>query len=229
MKSTAAHRFPSRHILRGLRIAAAFLVPLALFYGLRALGASAYAALLAGTAASLADTAVDIVRRRSMGPVTAFVVTLMVFSTGVSLLAGDTRFLLARGAWATGVAGAWFLVSAFTRKPLVYLFSRPLLEGRFGWPDEWDEVWVQVPRFRTVWRVAGIMWGVALLIDCGLRIFMAYTLPVDAVPVLATVLSVGTTVVLITAANIYYQVSGAARKWSRFYARPEKGPLTGPF
>ncbi|MFJ7751623.1 VC0807 family protein [Arthrobacter sp. NPDC097144] len=208
-------------LLRGFRTAADFLLPLALFYGLRAAGVSAYLALLAGTAVSLAGTAVDLVRRRTIGPVTAFVITLMVFSTGVSLIAGDVRFLLARGAWATGLAGAWFLVSAFTRAPLVYLFSRPLLEGRFGWPDDWDAVWERVPRFRRIWLVTSVAWGIALIIDCILRIFMAYTLPVDSVPALSTVLSAVTTVVLIAFANIYYQVTGAARKWSRFYAGPQ--------
>ena len=207
--------------LRALRIAAGLLVPLIIFYGLRALGASAYLALLAGTAASVAGTAFDVVRRRTIGPVTAFVVALMILSTGVSLLNGDVRFLLARGAWTTGLAGIWFLASAFTRHSLVYLFSRPLLEGRFGWPGNWDDVWRRVPRFRRVWRVTGVMWGCALMLDCVLRIRLAYTLPVDSVPAASTALSVVTTLALIATANIYYQVTGAARKWSRFYGSSE--------
>lgn len=215
------HGSTLKFLIRGLRLAADLLLPLGLFYGLRAVGVSAYLALLAGTAASLAGTAVDVVRRRTIGPLTAFVITLMVFSTGVSLIAGDVRFLLARGAWATGLAGAWFLASAFTRRPLVYLFSRPLLEGRFGWPGDWDALWQRVPRFRRVWRVTSVMWGLALMLDCVLRILFAYTLPVDSVPAMSTALSAVTTVVLIAAANIYYQVTGAARKWSRFYAAPE--------
>ena len=217
-RSAAQHSTGRALILRGLRMAATFLVPLALFYGLRAAGASAYLALLAGTAASLAGTAVGVVRRRTIGPVTAYVITLMIFSTGVSLFNADVRFLLARGAWTTGLSGAWFLASAFTRRPLVFLLSRPLLEDRFGWPANWNAVWDQVPRFRRLWRIAGIMWGVGLLIDCALRIIMAYTLPVDTVPILSATLSAVTSVVLIAAANIYYQVTGAARKGSRFYA-----------
>lgn len=224
MTPSAAQRRPGPPlVLRGLRTGAALLGSLVLFYGLRALGVSAYLALLAGTAASVLGTAVDVVRRRTIGPVTAFVVALMIFSTGVSLLNGDVRFLLARGAWVTGLSGAWFLASAFTRHSLVYLFSRPLLEGRFGWPADWDAVWERVPRFRRVWRVTGVMWGLALMLDCVLRVLMAYTLPVDSVPAASTALSALTTLALITAANIYYQVTGAARKWSRFYASPKPG------
>lgn len=207
-----------------MRLLAGFLLPLAVFYGLRAAGASAYTALLAGTAASLVDTAVDLARKRSINPVTLFVITLMVFSTAVSLLAGDVRFLLARGAWATGLSGLWFLASSFTRRPLAYLLSRPLLEGRFGWPADWNTLWERLPRFRRIWRVTGVMVGGALLLDCGLRILMAYTLPVDSVPLLSTVLSAATSVLLIIAVNIYYQVTGAARKWSSFYAGAPTGP-----
>lgn len=212
-----------RRMLRALRVLAGFLLPLAVFYGLRAAGASAYTALLAGTAASLADTAVDLVRNRRIGPLALYVITLMVFSTGVSLLAGDVRFLLARGAWVTGLSGLWFLASSFTRRPLAYLLSRPLLENRFGWPADWDTVWEQVPRFRRIWRVSGIMCAASLLLDCGLRILLAYTLPVDSVPVLSAVLSAASGVLLILAVNIYYQATGAARKWSSFYAGSPAG------
>jgi hypothetical protein len=205
-----------RRMFGALRLLAGFLLPLAVFYGLRAAGASAYTALLAGTAASLVGTAVDLARKRSMNPVTLFVITLMVFSTAVSLLA--------RGAWATGLSGSWFLASSFTRRPLAYLLSRPLLEGRFGWPADWDTLWERLPRFRRVWRVTGVMVGVSLLLDCGLRILMAYTLPVDSVPLLSTALSAATSAVLIIAVNIYYQVTGAARKWSSFYAGAQTGP-----
>lgn len=207
-----------RRILASLSLVAGFLLPLAVFYGLRAAGTSVYTALLAGTAVSLAGTAVDVVRRRRIGPVTLFVITLMVFSTGVSLLAGDVRFLLARGAWVTGLSGLWFFGSAFSRRPLVFLFSRPLLEDRFGWPPDWDTVWERVPRFRRIWRVTSVLWGAGLVLDCGLRILMAYTLPVDTVPALSAALSAATSAALIAVANIYYQATGAARKGSSFYA-----------
>lgn len=213
-----------RRLFGALRLLAGFALPLAVFYGVRAAGASAYTALLAGTAASLVDTAVDLARKRSINPVTLFVITVMVFSTVVSLLAGDVRFLLARGAWATGLAGSWFLASSFTRQPLAYLLSKPLLEGRFGWPADWDTLRARLPRFRRIWRVTGVMVGGALLLDCGLRILMAYTLPVDSVPLLSTALSAATSVLLIIAVNIYYQVTGAARKWSSFYAAAPAGP-----
>ena len=203
---------------RLLRAGIEFLVPVALFYTLRAAGASAYAALLAGTAISLAGSLVDLLRSRRASPFGLYALTLMVLSTVVSLIPGDERFLLARGALVMGVSGFWFLISAATHKPLVYVMTRPILQGRFGWPGQWDRLWAQLPRFRRLWRVTSILWGVGLCADAALRIFMAWNLPVDAVPGLTTALTTVTAVGLIVAANIYYQASGAARAWSPFYA-----------
>lgn len=203
---------------RLLRAAIEFLLPVALFYGLRAAGVSAYAALLAGTAVSVAGSLADLMRSRKLSPFGLYALSLMVLSTVVSLIPGDERFLLARGALVMGVSGLWFLISAATRKPLVYVMTRPILEGRFGWPGQWDSLWTRLPRFRRIWRTTSILWGVGLCTDAALRVLMAWNLPVDSVPGLTTALTAATTVALIAAANIYYQVSGAARAWSPFYA-----------
>lgn len=200
-----------------LRAAIGFLLPVALFYGLRAAGVSAYAALLAGTAVSIAGSLADLLRSRRFSPFGLYALTLMVLSTAVSLVPGDERFLLARGAVVMGVSGLWFLISAATRRPLVYVMTRPILEGRFGWPRQWDRLWILLPRFRRIWRVSSILWGVGLCADAMLRVLMAWNLPVDTVPGLTSALAAGTTVGLIVMANIYYQASGAARAWSSFY------------
>lgn len=64
------------------------------------------------------------------------------------------RFLLAKEGWLTAVTGLWFLGSLRARRPLAYQFSRPLLEGRLGWPADWDTIWRRAPRFRRMWRAA---------------------------------------------------------------------------
>ncbi|MFJ2509236.1 VC0807 family protein [Arthrobacter citreus] len=211
----ARRKSPAARILRA---AIEFLVPVGLFYGLRAAGVSAYAALLAGTAISAAGSLADLLRSRKVSPFGLYALSLMVLSTVVSLVPGDERFLLARGAVVVGVSGLWFLISAATRKPLVYVMSRPILEGRFGWPGQWDSLWSLLPRFRRIWRATSILWGAGLCADAAVRVYMAWNLPVDAVPGLATALTTATTAGLIVLANIYYQASGAARAWSSFYA-----------
>lgn len=203
---------------RLLSAAVDFLLPVALFYGLRAAGVSAYASLLAGTAITVAGSIVDLLRHRHVSPFGLYALSLMTLSTVVSLIPGDERFLLARGAVVTGVSGLWFLISSATRQPLVYVMTRPILEGRFGWPGQWDSLWTRLPRFRRIWRATSLLWGAGLCADAVVRVFMAWNLPVDAVPGLTAALTTATTAGLILIANVYYQASGAARAWSPFYA-----------
>jgi hypothetical protein len=96
-------------------------------------------------------------------------------------------------------------------------------EGRFGWPDSWEELWAASPRFRRMWRVSSVMFGIGTLLDAALRVLMAYTLPPDAVPLLGTVLYAATSVVLIAVNNVYYFTCGLWDRSSALY-----GGLTGP-
>lgn len=86
------------------------------------------------------------------------------------------------------VTGACFIASLAGRRPLAYLLSQPLLEGRFRWPQRWDGLWARSPRFRRMWRVSSVLWGVGTLTDAALRVVTAYTLSPDLVPARGTAL-----------------------------------------
>lgn len=194
-----------------------FLVPMVLFYLLRAAGVSPYLSLLAGALASLASAMVSLLRNRRLNEVAAFMTTVLVLSTALALVAGSPRFLLAKDAWVTGAVGVWFIASCWARRPLAYVFARAVGEGRFGWPPDWEARWDRAPRFRRMWRVASVLWGVGTLLDAVLRWVMAYTLPIDVVPVLTQVLFIVTGVVLFLVTNVYYVLCGAMRWDSRLY------------
>jgi len=195
-------------------------VPIAVFYLLRAVGVSAYLSLLGGAAASLVSAAITLVRDRRMNGVAAYMTTMLVLSTLVSLVAGSPRFLLARDAWLTGLTGLWFIASCWAARPLAYSFARAVGEGRFGWPPDWEAQWERAPRFRRMWRVASVLWGLGTLFDAAARWVMAYALPVDVVPGLSLVLYAVTTVVLFVVTNIYYVLSGAMWWDSPLYDPP---------
>lgn len=160
--------------------------PLGLYYGLRAAGVGVYVSLLSSTLLSAVFAAASLIRHRRVDGLATYMTATLLVSVGVSLLAGSPRFLLAKEAWLTAFAGAWFLASLRAARPLAYLYSKPLLEGRLGWPRDWDGVWARSPRFRRMWRVSSVLWGIGTLADAVLRVIMAYTLPVDEVPALAT-------------------------------------------
>lgn len=206
--------------LRITLVALDFLVPVAFFYVLRAAGVSAYLALLAGALASLVSATTTLVRERRVNGVAAYMTTMLVLSTLVSLIAGSPRFLLARDAWLTGLTGIWFIASCWAPRPLAYHFARAVGEGRFGWPPDWEARWERAPRFRRMWRVASVAWGIGTLLDAVLRWVMAYTLPIDMVPALSIALYAVTTIVLFVATNVYYVLSGAMWWDSPLYDAP---------
>ncbi|MGV1027111.1 MAG: VC0807 family protein, partial [Dermatophilaceae bacterium] len=186
------------HIVTGL------LLPVASYYALRALGVSVYAALLASAVVSAAPTARTLVMQRRLDGLSAYFTAMVFGSVAVALVSGSTQFLLARDAALTAVTGVWFLASVRARRPLAYLFSRPFAEGRLRWPSDWESLWAHSPRFRQMWQVASVLWGVGTLADATARVAMAYTLPPDSVPGLSTVLYAVTTAVLLVGTNAYY-------------------------
>jgi len=224
------HRRPARTagslrrravLLLVARFAIGLLIPTLIYYGLRGIGVSVYLSLLVSTLISAAPTVLGLVRRR-VNALSAYFTTMVLGSVVVSLVAGSTEFLLAKEAVLTFVTGVWFLASAFTRRPLSYTMSRPLIEGRFRWPSEWDRLWVRSRGWRRMWRVSSLMWAVGTIGDAVIRVMMAYTLPPDEVPGLATGLVLVTSMVLIVVTNVYYIASGAFDRSSRLYqVRPE--------
>ena len=183
--------------------------PIALYYGSRSAGMSVYFALLAGAVVPGITTTVRLIKGGTLDGLAVFVMTTMLIGVGIALIAGSPRFLLAKEAWVTAVGGAWFLVSARGRRPLAFLFARPLLEGRRAFTSEsWTSLWERLPQFRRVWRISSVIWGLGLLVDAGIRIVTAYSLPIDLVPALTGALYPATFLVLQVIDQINYRRSG---------------------
>ena len=190
------------------RIGVGLLVPSALYYLLRAFGASIYLALVVSTVLSTLPSLWALVRRRQVDALSTYVTAMTVGGLVVTLVPGSTRFLLARESVMTGVTGVWFLTSLRAARPLAYRFTKPLMEGRFRWPDRWDELWPRSPRFRRMWRTSSILFGGGTLLDAALRVVFAYTLPPDVVPALGLVLTVVTLLGVNVVVGFHYARSG---------------------
>lgn len=193
--------------------------PIALYYGLRMAGVGDLRALLIGAVVPGLSAIFTLIRHRRIDGLALFMIATLLLTGGVSLLTGSPRFLLAKDGLLTVVWGAWFFVSLLGGRPVTFTFSRPLLEGRrvFAaasrtWEkpsgESWDALWERLPRFRRVWRVSTVIWGVATLLDAALRVLMAYTLPVDRVPALGGALWPVTFLVLQVITNVYFFRAG---------------------
>jgi hypothetical protein len=186
--------------------------PIALYYGLRAAGLPSLQALAIGAVIPAASAAWVLIRRRRANMVALLVLGTIVASLIISVISHSPRFLLAKDGLLTSVWGIWFLASLRARRPAAFLFARPLLEGRRAFAvRDWDLLWDTEPRFRRIWRVSTVIWGLALLADAVIRVVMSYTLPVDVVPGLGGALYPVTFVVIQIVTNVYYQVAGLNR------------------
>ncbi len=213
--------------------------PAGLYYALRSAGVGVNLALLAGATAPGLNTVAEMVKRRRSDRLGVAVVATMVLTAGISLITGSPRFLLAREGLLTAAWAGWFFASLRSKRPLTYQFSRRILEGRdvfapkamrratvAGKPREtWEALWERLPRFRRIWRVSTVIWGAALLIDALARVLMAYALPINLVPALASALWPVTFIAVQVITNLYFLRAGL---WLILAAEPRPASAAGP-
>jgi len=202
------------------------IVPTTLLYVVIWSGGNLYLALLASAGLSAVTALISHWRGTAGQRFAPVMLALALASLGVALVTGSDRFLLARESVLTAAVGCWFIGSLWMERPLAYQFTRPLLEGRWGrrWglPGiSWETVWQVDPRFRHIWRVLTVMWGVATLTDAMLRVVIAYTLPVSAVPAAQLGLMIATVLIMQPVTCIYYAKAGL---WRLLWEASETGP-----
>jgi hypothetical protein len=190
------------------------LAPTALLYVMLWLGSSLYTALLASASVSAVSALVSYRRGLGNQRFAPYMLAMTLAGFGIALVTGSDRFLLAKESVLTAMVGLWFFGSIWAERPLTYQFTRPMLEGRFRHGPSWELLWEREPSFRRTWRMSSLIWAVVLLIDAVLRVVMAYTLPVHAVPALQTGLMIATTLLMQVVTWVYYWKAGL---WAMLY------------
>ena len=102
-------------------------------------------------------------------------------SVTLTLISSDPRFVLARPAVYTTIAGLYVLATVRTR-PFMMQVTRPIAAG--GDPiraTAFDRAWTESARFRTAERAQTITLGIMLLAEAVLRVAIVYTQPEHAV------------------------------------------------
>lgn len=164
-------------------------VPIVGFYILRAIGVDSVPALIFACVPTAVAICVRAVRQRKVDVLGIFVMAVLAGSLVLTFVTGSPRALLAREGWFTGAIGAGFIATLWFSRPLAFSIARAILKplplASTLRVSIWDELWNSNDRFRRIWRVATVMWGVGLIADAIIRVIMAYTLPVDVVPALS--------------------------------------------
>ncbi|WP_063772757.1 VC0807 family protein [Streptomyces sp. CT34] len=182
-------------------------IPLAAYYGLRAAGLNQWWALAVGGTVPLLRAGHSIVRSRRVDPISAFVLVAMVLSTAMSLVTGSPRVLLARESWGTGAFGLWILGSLLGRRPFLLDATAKFMPAHAA--RRWEDGWRHDVRFRRGLRMVTAVWGGAFLVDAVARVVMAFTMPVDSVPIAGTVLLVAL-LILVQRGSVHYVRRAAA-------------------
>ncbi|WP_234384471.1 VC0807 family protein [Streptomyces sp. MMG1121] len=171
----------------GLGIAVDIVVPLLVYYAVRALGAGQGAALLLSGAPPALRLLSGAIRHRRIDGVDLFFTVLLGAAALVSVIGGGPRVLLFKDPVLSLVVGCWVLGTGFTRRPLAFqlgqrLHREPAARARAG-------LWQDCAEFRRALRFLTLAWGAEQLLDGGLGTLAAATLPTDTVPLFTRVVS----------------------------------------
>ncbi|MHA6616113.1 VC0807 family protein [Pseudonocardia sp. DLS-67] len=177
--------------------------PMALFYGLRAMGVGQWWALMAGVLVAAPYVVWTIVRNRRVDLVALVTLSVLVLSVVLGLLSGDPRTLAVREGWTAalgGLFGAWMLVTVVVGRPAQLTLGRTIAEvkrgaeGAAAWAARWDTD----ARFRRGLRIDTAAWGAVLLANAVVHIVLVYTLPIDLISLVTTVVWFAAMACLIT-------------------------------
>jgi intracellular septation protein A len=181
-------------------------LPFVTYYGLRILGADPWLALMLGAAGPLIRIAIGAIRTRRLERLSIFTLSIMTVGTTVGLLGGDARLLMARESWLTAAIGVWLLVSLWGSRPVLFTATLAVLPPELA--EQWERSWAVKPGFRRVFRWMTIGWGTAFIVDAAARVVMAYTLPIDLVPVASVGLLVVMLILVNESAKLYGRRTG---------------------
>ncbi|MCI3134642.1 VC0807 family protein [Phenylobacterium aquaticum] len=173
----------------GLQLIFELALPLAGYYGLRAAGAAPWLALTAGGALTAPWILYGLLRHRRLDMTALFTLSLLLVGAAASAVTGDPRLMLVKDGAIGALLGLWFLGSVPTRRPFIMTTSRAVVVAKVGvaGADAWEARWEDDADFRRHIRILSAIWGVVFLGDAGIRVALAYALPLDAAQGITTI------------------------------------------
>ncbi|WP_055494936.1 VC0807 family protein [Streptomyces sp. TP-A0356] len=159
-------------------------VPTALFYILRGQGFGVITSGLLSGILPAVRTLYSMVTRRRVDGLALFMLSALIVGGAASLLMHSARLLLAKDGAITALCGLWMLGTLARPHPFFLHAGEAIAIAKRG-PAKgaaWARRWVDEPAFRRGLRLMTALWGTALVLDAVVRIVLAYSLPVDEVP-----------------------------------------------
>ncbi|MGW2935386.1 VC0807 family protein [Streptomyces sp. NPDC001156] len=179
-------------------------VPIGSYYLFKdGFGTSTLMALGLSSVVPAVRTVWGVVKERTLNAFAALILFVNVAGLLLSFVAGDPRLMLAKDSGISSVIGIGILASVVMGKPMMTAGMKPwLVKGVAARESAWARLQDRSSAFRRAERVFSVVWGVVLLAECVVRVVGAYTLPVD------TMVWMGS-VVLAVAMTLGFVLSGA--------------------
>lgn len=200
-------------------------VPIGGYYLLKdGFGTSTLAALGWSSVVPALRTVWGAVRERQVNGLAALILFVNVVGLLLTFVSGDPRLMLAKDSGVSSAIGIGILVSVALGKPMMTVGMKPwLIKGQASREAAWVRLRHGSEAFRRAERRFSLVWGVVLLGECVARVVGAFTLPVDTMVWLGSV-------VMVAAMALGFLVSGAvaAGPMARMLiAEAEAGTKTG--
>jgi hypothetical protein len=167
-------------------------LPIGSYYLLKdALGLGTVAALAWSSVGPALRTGWSVVKKRELNGLSSLILLVNVAGVLLSFLTGDPRLMLAKDSGVSSVIGIGVLVSVALGRPMMTSAVKPwLVKGDAGREAAWQRLLDGSPEFRRAERRFSLVWGVVLLGECVVRVAGAYTIPVDTMVWLGSVIMV---------------------------------------
>ncbi|MGW2464530.1 VC0807 family protein [Streptomyces sp. NPDC001761] len=176
-------------------------LPLGSYYLFKdAFGMSTFAALAWSSVVPAARTVGGLVRERRTNALAGLILFVSVVSLLLSFVSGDPRLMLAKDSGVSSTVAIGILVSVRLGKPMMTAGMKPfVVKGDAAREAAWQRLVsgaaAHSAAFRSKERAFSVVWGVALLAECVVRVVGAYTVPVDTMVWLGSVIMIATMVI----------------------------------
>jgi intracellular septation protein A len=185
-------------------------LPLFTYFLLTGAGWSAVTALLASGVWPAAETVLLLAVRRRIDELGVIALIFIGLGVVAGLGFNSARLVLVKESVVTGLFGVLVLGSLLLPRPLMFYFGRKFATD--GSPEAlayWNGLW-QYSSFRRTQRVISVVWGIAFLVEAGVRIALSYALSTSVMAVVSSILPLAALAALVTWTMSYGRRAKAA-------------------
>jgi hypothetical protein len=188
-----------------------------ILYGIltgHSVGMAAVPALMLTSVCSLLDLGIYFLLHRKLDEFAIF--TLAVLALGVlSMVAyNSTKAIFLKDSLLTGLIGLGYLGTLLLSRPAMFYFGRKFAtDGTPAGVAYWNGLW-QYEGFRRGQRLLTVIWGVAFLVESGLRIALTYVLSTHTMLLVTNILPYAFIGGLVYFTIVYGKRRGAAMRAS---------------